>query len=313
MLEQEAIKKHPIRVAARYTALSADRIRTWEKRYKTVSPGRDKKGRRLYSDQDIERLTLLKQVSEFGRRISEVVHLPVNKLKELLREDSLKESTVRQIETRPSTGAVMKYFDVCFDAIKGMDTKMFYSNFLLAYKGLGATFLVEELLSPLIRHVLEECRHGNLQNVHAQVCKEIMHACLLLLYPQGKPLGTEPRMVTCSLEQDHELVGWRSAVTAGMCGWNPVYLGAMVDVDDIRDAVRMSGACAVVIGFSGDNEHFQTPNQLRHLKVSLPAKAALIINLPKTSSYRFTVKEINATEVHHLYELRYILNKLAVK
>ena len=152
MPEKEAIKKHPIRAVTRYTAMSAEGTRAWEKRYKVVHPGRDHGNRRLYSDQDIERLILLKQVSEFGRRISEIVHLSTARLKELLREDSLKVAAIR----------------------------------------------------------------------------------------------------------------------------HPICLGETVAVNTICDAVRISGAHAVVIGFGTDSEHFQTPNHLRHLKFLLPATTPLI-------------------------------------
>ncbi len=312
-MTEEAGKKHPIRVVARYTNLNVDRIRAWEKRYKVVSPKRDASGRRLYSDQDIERLTLLKQVSEFGRRISEIVHLSTDSLKNMLREDAIKESAVKEAQTRPSTGVVMEYFDVCFDAIKSLNTSIFYANFLRANEALGPIFLTEELLSPLIMHVSEECRRGNLQNVHSQMCKEIMHACLLLLCPLGKSSDTRFSTVVCSLEQDPELISWRSAAIAGISGWNPICLGELVDVDKIRDAVEISNSLAVIIGFGTDSENFQTPNQLRWLKTLLLNNTALIVNLPQTSSYRFALKEIGALEVHNLSELRYTLNKLVAK
>jgi DNA-binding transcriptional MerR regulator len=64
-------KRHPIQVVARRTGLSPDVLRVWEKRYQAVEPGRTKTGRRLYSDDDIERLRLLREATSRGRRIGE--------------------------------------------------------------------------------------------------------------------------------------------------------------------------------------------------------------------------------------------------
>jgi DNA-binding transcriptional MerR regulator len=53
---------YPIRAAARLTQLSIETLRAWEKRYKAVEPVR-RKGIRLYSDSDIERLSLLRRAN----------------------------------------------------------------------------------------------------------------------------------------------------------------------------------------------------------------------------------------------------------
>ena len=63
---------HPIRVAAGRTGLTPFIIRAWEKRYNAVTPDRTAKNRRLYSDQDIERLALLNEATHLGWRIGEV-------------------------------------------------------------------------------------------------------------------------------------------------------------------------------------------------------------------------------------------------
>ena len=68
--------RHPIQVVARRTGLSADVIRVWERRYGVVTPQRQPGGRRVYSDSDIQRLTLLQRATGAGRRISEVAPLP---------------------------------------------------------------------------------------------------------------------------------------------------------------------------------------------------------------------------------------------
>jgi len=69
-------QQHPIQVAARRSGLTSDVIRAWERRYRAVEPGRSATNRRLYSDDDVERLLLLGQVTRAGRRIGDVAGLP---------------------------------------------------------------------------------------------------------------------------------------------------------------------------------------------------------------------------------------------
>ena len=75
-----------IKVVARRTGLSAHVIRIWEKRYGAMEPERTGTNRRLYSDEQIERLSLLREITQNGHSIGHVAKLPTDKLRELARE-----------------------------------------------------------------------------------------------------------------------------------------------------------------------------------------------------------------------------------
>ena len=61
-------KRHPMQVVTRRTGLTADLLRTWERRYGAIHPGRTQGGHRLYSDSDIERLLAVRIVDALGRQ-----------------------------------------------------------------------------------------------------------------------------------------------------------------------------------------------------------------------------------------------------
>ena len=84
---QPAPMLHPIQVAARRSGLSPDVIRAWERRYSVVTPHRSGTNRRLYSDQDVERLVLMAQASRTGRRIGDIAKLSTLDLRELMAAD----------------------------------------------------------------------------------------------------------------------------------------------------------------------------------------------------------------------------------
>ena len=72
-----------IKVVAQRTGLSAHVIRIWEKRYGAVEPERTGTNRRLYSDEQVERLSLLREITQHGHSIGHVAKLPTEKLREL--------------------------------------------------------------------------------------------------------------------------------------------------------------------------------------------------------------------------------------
>lgn len=60
---------YSIKVVARMTGLSPDVIRAWERRYGAIVPPRAERGIRLYRDQDVKRLLLLKEAIASGHAI----------------------------------------------------------------------------------------------------------------------------------------------------------------------------------------------------------------------------------------------------
>ena len=74
---------HPIQLAARLTGLSTYVIRIWEQRYHAVEPRRTATNHRLYSQNDIERLGLLRDVTHAGHNIGQVARLSNDELRAL--------------------------------------------------------------------------------------------------------------------------------------------------------------------------------------------------------------------------------------
>jgi DNA-binding transcriptional MerR regulator len=70
------------------TGLTAARIRMWEKRYGAVEPKRSGTGRRLYSREDLERLSLLRQLTDAGYSIGGIGGWSLDQLREHAHEES---------------------------------------------------------------------------------------------------------------------------------------------------------------------------------------------------------------------------------
>lgn len=301
---------HPIQVVARYTGLSSDLIRAWEKRYRVVRPTRSGNNRRLYSNSDIQRLSLLKQVTQFGRRISEVARLPTEELIEIAkRDETVVAQRPRHGESRLNTGLVMELFDRCFDAVVKLDVHRLQASLNDAFRELGVVFLLEDLVSPLLHHVDQECREGELSNCHRLLFTEVMRGCLITLCTRN---DAPPNhfVVVCSMTRDPTLTALRAAVTAAHHGWNPSYLGECVACNEILDAVSHVRAAAVIVGFGDAGEDARVPNEMRRL-AALPAKPTrLIVVAPEACSYSSVLNEEEALHVHNFGELRLELNRL---
>ncbi|MFT5468433.1 MAG: DNA-binding transcriptional MerR regulator [Verrucomicrobiales bacterium] len=76
-----------INTVARLSGVSQHTIRAWEKRYRVVTPERTDTQRRIYSREDVHRLTLLKSLVDNGHTIGSLAAFDTGKLEALLQED----------------------------------------------------------------------------------------------------------------------------------------------------------------------------------------------------------------------------------
>src|SRR6476469_7071863 len=75
--------------AARLAGLSVETLRVWERRYGISDAARSERGQRLYSDAQVARLKLMKQLVDQGHAIGALANLPQDQLATLpLRPDA---------------------------------------------------------------------------------------------------------------------------------------------------------------------------------------------------------------------------------
>lgn len=67
--------RYPIGVVARRTGIHPETLRIWERRYAVVKPDRLNERRRLYSEEDVQRLGLVKKLVDAGNPIGQVASL----------------------------------------------------------------------------------------------------------------------------------------------------------------------------------------------------------------------------------------------
>lgn len=76
-----------IGAVSKRTGLTPANIRMWEKRYEVVEPVRSGTNRRFYRPEDVERLTLLKTLTEGGHSISNIAEMSMEELRKRVAEE----------------------------------------------------------------------------------------------------------------------------------------------------------------------------------------------------------------------------------
>src|SRR5512137_2823648 len=150
---RKAPGRYPIRVVARLTGIPIDTLRAWERRYAAVQPGRDDRGR-LYTDADLRKLRLLRQLVYRGHAIGRIAGSSEAELAALMEAGSEPEAR----------GAAPEGIDVgsIVSALERYDLAAAERQLSRLAAVLPARDLVREVVLPVMREVGVAWGHGQL-------------------------------------------------------------------------------------------------------------------------------------------------------
>jgi DNA-binding transcriptional MerR regulator len=110
---------YSIKVITLLTGLSAETLRTWERRYACITPQRSDTNRCHYSQQDLEKLTLLAQLTSNGHTISKIANLNGEALRNLQKQVNVSDKYSQHPLLKQIIDAVLDYrIDRCEQMLK---------------------------------------------------------------------------------------------------------------------------------------------------------------------------------------------------
>jgi DNA-binding transcriptional MerR regulator/methylmalonyl-CoA mutase cobalamin-binding subunit len=304
-------KRHPIQVVARRTGLTLDLLRAWEKRYGVVEPARSEGGRRLYSDDDVERLRLLRRASEAGRRISRISQLSVDELAAMVEEDS-REEVAEQTAARTDLSAGI-FLKASLSAVERLDPRELEATLKRALVTLSGPVLIDGVLAPLLEQIGEQWCHGLLSPANEHLASAIVVRILGDVISAAEPTGTAPNLVVATpAGQVHEFGALFVAATAAADGWRVTYLGRDLPGGDIAATANATGAEAVALSIvSRAPDAGELEGALLELRKKLSGDVPILVGGASADSYVKVLDKIGAERIDSLDELRSALAEVA--
>lgn len=310
----ESAAVHPIQVVTRRTGLSADVIRTWEKRYAVVSPVRTPTGRRLYSDADIERLRLLGRATLAGYSIRRAAALPPATLAAVARDGAAStDGPVERAVDGPTASApeVVDHLDACFGAIERFDGMSLDVMLRRATVALSADAFLDALVRPLDARIATRLLDGTLRAPHQQLAHVVLRRVLEHVTATAtSPAASPDLVVTTPTGQAQELGALVTAAAAAAEGWRVTYVGPALRAEDTVDAVALVDARAVALSLGTVAGDRLVPRELRRLRTLLPADVAILVEGAAADAHRAVLGEIGASVLRDTATVRAQLRAL---
>jgi DNA-binding transcriptional MerR regulator/methylmalonyl-CoA mutase cobalamin-binding subunit len=308
---------YTIKYVCKRTGLTSHAIRAWEKRYKAVVPQRSPKNRRLYSEADVQRLQLLKKMTDVGHSISQVARLEFNELMDLAQREASVIDQTRHSKTRPSHSTTTHdhndYYQYCLSAVLNLDPERLERTFDQAAVDLTRIALLRELIVPLFKEIGKLWHGGSLKIVNEHMATTVTRNFLLnLLRTTDISDSAEKIVVATTVGQWHDVGALTVALTAAENGWHPVYYGPNLPAEEIATAVKQSDARAVAISITHLLNQNALINELRKLARYIGQDVALFIGGRAVGDHPQVLEEIQAKYINDIDQFREELNSLLI-
>lgn len=299
-------KKHPIRIVARRTGTPETTLRAWERRYGAVRPERAETGRRLYSDGDVLRLTLIRQAVDAGRSVSKVAGLSDDELHRLVEED--RQAAMAETTTLRATHSAEDVVDACLSSVESMDSRSLSSHLNRAALKFPVLALIEEIMTPFLDRIGDHWRERRLGARHEHMASTVVRTILVQLQSGIQHDGARTLVVGTPPGQVHDLGTEFVSALAVSEGWNPVNLGANVPAPDVVATVHELRAAVVALSLVHPPGDSRVEDALTYLGEHLGDGVQLVVGGRGAAGYESSVVKAGGTVVESLRGLADLLS-----
>jgi MerR family transcriptional regulator, light-induced transcriptional regulator len=307
----------PIQMAAQLSGLSPHVIRIWERRYSALSPSRTCTNRRMYCDEAIERLKLLRELTENGHRIGRVATLSTEELRQLVDQQLTRSGPSASVATfsvdaTPALDTAEDFIKLCLEASKVYDSDRLRRLLQRARQQFGQRGMLHHVICPLIQNIGNEWQAGNLRPAHEHVATSVIREILMTPVPGSQTAPSAPEIIiTTPSGEMHELGAMLAAASARDLGWKITYLGPNLPIEEIAACAKARKARCVALSVVYPENCPIIKDKLTRIRQLLPESVALIVGGRASRGYQMALEDVSIHWVHSLTELDQVLLKIA--
>lgn len=273
----------PIQRASQASGVSPHVIRIWERRYNALSPSRTCTNRRMYCDEAVLRLKLLRALTENGHRIGRVAGLCTAEL-----EDLVKKLPADAVMTpRGDWETSEQFVEAAIAASKKYDSDALRGVLLQARRQFGQRGMLHQVICPLIMSIGAHWQQGEMRPSHEHIATAVIRELLLTPVPGSQIATHAPELVVATPAGElHELGALIVAASARDLGWHVTYLGPNLPVEEIAACAIARNARAVALSVVYPEKCPVIEEKLRRMRELLPSTMGLIVGGRAAEGYR---------------------------
>lgn len=262
-----------IAAVERDTGLSKDTLRVWERRYGFPQPGRDAFGERIYPIDQVDKLRVLRRLTDAGHRPGKVIHLPIDQLQSLAAEAA---GALVQPRSLGEANAEHEDLQQYVELIKAHEVETFRRALSQAQLRMGMERFVTDLVSPLTRLIGEAWARGYVEVFEEHLYTESIQVVLRNAISTIPQPSRSPRVLLTTIPQEPHGLGLLMAeAILALEGCRCVSLGVQTPVWDIVLASTAHRIDVVALSFSAVVNPNNVLESLNELRQKLPPETEI--------------------------------------
>jgi MerR family transcriptional regulator, light-induced transcriptional regulator len=302
---------YAIKAVALKTGLTTHTIRVWERRYSVIEPERTETNRRLYSDEEVRTLTLLKKAIDVGHSIGQLSKIPIEEVERLVQEGNFAPPAINLKEIESEENTAEHYVASAINAAEQFDNDSLEKILAQANINFSQPVLVELVIVPFLQKLGHMWQEGNMRIAQEHVASSVVRTFLGRLISSVRFHDQGPSLISATLSGvHHEFGAMIVALTAAAQGWHSYYLGANLPVEEIAFSAQKLKAKVIVLSIVYPPGDPGMEEQLLNLRSVVPDEATLIVGGSSVESYRKVLESIGAIISTDMKSLREHLGSL---
>jgi DNA-binding transcriptional MerR regulator/methanogenic corrinoid protein MtbC1 len=304
--------RHPIRVVAERTGLTAATLRAWERRYNVVDPGRSPGAQRLYSDADIQRLRLIARLSAVGLSLAELARASTTTLARMARQ-SLAEEASDASEVVANTRADAAINRMLSDT-RALDACALRASLSQSIFTLGPRVAFDIVLSPFLEQIgiAWSCREVSVAQEH--LASAVVRDVLGWVMQNAPALDDAPTIVATTVaDEQHEFGAMMAGAIAAVAGWRVLYLGPNLPASEIAKLAREAGARAVLLSVVNPQPTRSLRDEFAALRSAAGKRMPIIAGGTSAADHRLTMARSSIDHAENRASLMATLDRLRAR
>lgn len=246
-----------VKALSAYCGVNAHTLRIWERRYGAVCPMRSANGRRIYSQEDAERLCLIAALTSKGFAISAIAKHTLSELEAMVGELNKRSSptalALRESSPNPHINAM--YLDRMVTALEAFRLRELSSQLAAARLHSSVSEFIYQIILPLIIRIGVLVSEGKLWIAHEHALSAIIKTHIyqsiynLASLREGQTTPPTPSVVIATQEGDyHEFGILLASLLLQSRGVTTHFFGANMPSKSLADAANALGGSIVMVG-----------------------------------------------------------------
>jgi DNA-binding transcriptional MerR regulator/methylmalonyl-CoA mutase cobalamin-binding subunit len=302
---------YPIKAVSKITGISLHVLRAWEKRYHAVVPTRTETNRRLYTQEDLQKLKLLKELTDGKYNIGSVAKLSLDELIDLAKDEHPAVVEKNGIRENSSIENADFYYNACLEVVHNFNSKELESILTLASIKLDQVTLLNKVILPLLNQIGQSWEQGEIRIYQEHMVSTEIKSFLLNLLYSYKKINFAPNMITTTPPgQYHEIGAIAAGLYAAAEGWNVTYLGSNLPAEEIIAAGKRLNSKVIALSILCPKDDSNLKRELLKFSQLIPSNTKLIVGGQAADSYRDVLTKIGAVTINDFGKFQEELRKV---